>query len=86
MAIDNLLSGPQKDALAALNSLFTSYGIGSLAPKITEFLQNGYSADTIGLLLKETPDASSSAHVMSSSRRGFASSCPYALLACSASP
>lgn len=56
MAIDNLLSGPQKDALAALNSLFTSYGIGSLAPKITEFLQNGYSADTIGLLLRETPE------------------------------
>lgn len=56
MAIDNLLSGPQKDALAALNSLFQSYGIGTLAPKITEFLQNGYSADTISLLLRETPE------------------------------
>lgn len=56
MAIDNLLSGPNKDAFAALNALFSSYGIGSLGPKITEYLQNGYSADTVGLLLKETPE------------------------------
>jgi hypothetical protein len=56
MAIDNRLTGANKDAFLALNELFSSYGIGSLAPKITEFLLNGYSADTVGLLLKETPE------------------------------
>ena len=56
MAIDNRLTGANKDAFYALNELFSSYGIGSLGPKITEYLTNGYSADTIGLLLKETPE------------------------------
>ena len=54
--IDSMLAGAQKDALAALNSLFNSYGIGTLGPKIAEYLQNGYSADTISLLLRETPE------------------------------
>lgn len=56
MAIDNRLTGANKDALYGLNELFKSYGIGSLGPKIAEFLQNGYSADTISLLLRETPE------------------------------
>ena len=56
MAVDtSKFSGPQKDAFAALNSLFSSYGLGSLADTIAGYLKNGYSADTIQILLRETP-------------------------------
>lgn len=50
------LSGANRDAYIALNDLFTSYGLGTLAPKIFSYIQNGYSADTIALLLQETPE------------------------------
>lgn len=56
MAVDiSKFSGAQKDAFAALNSLFNSYGLGSLSSTIAGYLKNGYSADTIQLLLRETP-------------------------------
>lgn len=56
MAVDiSNFSGAQKDAFAALNSLFSSYGLGTLSDTIAGFLKNGYSADTIQLLLRETP-------------------------------
>ncbi|MEV4228130.1 hypothetical protein AB0J81_13720 [Streptomyces bobili] len=50
------LAGPQRDAFLALQSLFTSYGLGSLAGKIFEFIKAGYGADTIGLLLQDTAE------------------------------
>lgn len=50
------LEGPQRDAFAALSGLFASYGLSSLAPKIFEYIKNGYSADTISLLLQDTPE------------------------------
>lgn len=50
------LTGANRDAFIALNSLFTSYGLGSLAPKIFSYIQNGYSADTIALLLQDTQE------------------------------
>lgn len=50
------LTGANRDAFIALNSLFTSYGLGSLAPKIYSYITNGYSADTIALLLQDTPE------------------------------
>lgn len=50
------LTGASRDAFVALRDLFTSYGIGSLAPKIAEFIRNGYSADTIALLLQDTTE------------------------------
>lgn len=50
------LSGSQRDAFAALNNLFTSYGLGTLAPKIAQYIKNGYSADTISLLLQDTSE------------------------------
>lgn len=50
------LTGPQRDAFAALSAIFTQYGIGSLAPTIANFLKQGYSADTISLLLQDTPE------------------------------
>jgi hypothetical protein len=56
MAWQDELSGATRDAGAALVDLFTSYGLGTLAPKIIEFLQEGYSGDTIALLLQETTE------------------------------
>lgn len=50
------LTGANRDAFVALNALFTSYGLGSLAPKIFSYIQNGYSADTISLLLQDTQE------------------------------
>lgn len=50
------LQGANRDAYVALNALFTSYGLGTLAPKIFSYIQNGYSADTISLLLQQTPE------------------------------
>jgi hypothetical protein len=46
----------QRDAFAALSTLFDSYGLGSLAPKILTYLQQGFSSDTITVLLQETPE------------------------------
>lgn len=50
------LTGANRDAFVALNSLFTSFGLSTLAPKIFSYIQNGYSADTISLLLQESPE------------------------------
>lgn len=50
------LSGSERDAYVMLNNLFTSYGLSSLAPKIFSYIQNGYSADTISLLLQDTSE------------------------------
>lgn len=50
------LTGANRDAFIALNDLFTSYGLASLAPKIFSYIQNGYSADTISILLQDTQE------------------------------
>lgn len=50
------LSGTQRDAFAFLSQTFNSYGLGSLAPSILNFITQGYSPDTIALLLRETPE------------------------------
>lgn len=54
--LEERLTGDQRDAFQAINALFTQYGLGSLAPKIVQYLQNGYSADTISILLQDTPE------------------------------
>jgi hypothetical protein len=46
----------EADATAYLTKLFESYGLGTLAPKILEFVQKGYKSDTISLLLQDTPE------------------------------
>lgn len=51
---DKLLQGPNRDAFMALKSLFGTYGLGSLAGKIYDYVKQGYGADTIGLLLQDT--------------------------------
>jgi hypothetical protein len=48
--------GAERDAYAALKTLFDSYGLGSLAPVILKYLQNGFGSDTITVLLQQTPE------------------------------
>jgi hypothetical protein len=52
----NSLSGSNRDAFVALETLFTSYGLGSLVNNIFNFIKQGYSQDTITLLLQQTPE------------------------------
>lgn len=53
---DKLLTGTNRDAYLAVKSLFDSYGLGSLADKIYGYVKNGESADTISILLQDTPE------------------------------
>jgi hypothetical protein len=50
------MPGQERDAYAALTTLFNSYGLGTLAPKILGYLQNGYGSDTITILLQQTDE------------------------------
>lgn len=50
------LTDDQRDASVTLTNLFGGYGLGSLAPKIMDFLKQGYSADAIAVLLQQTPE------------------------------
>lgn len=50
------LTGASRDAFLALTNLFGNYGLDSLAGKIFDYIKNGYSADTIAILLQETPE------------------------------
>lgn len=53
---ETALRGEQRDAYIALKTLFDSYGLGTLAPKILEYVQQGYGADTITILLQRTDE------------------------------
>ena len=55
-AWEKKLSGPQRDAYAAITNLFKGYGLDSLSSKIFDYVKNGYSADTISMLLQETKE------------------------------
>lgn len=46
----------QRNASEYLTRLFDSYGLGSLAPKILEYVQQGYDTDTIALMLQDTAE------------------------------
>lgn len=50
------LTGANRDAAEALIALFTDYGLGSLAPQIVQMIQDGFSADTITIKLRETKE------------------------------
>lgn len=52
----DLLQGADRDAYLAVTNLFKSYGLESLAPKIYDYVKNGYSGDTISILLQDTPE------------------------------
>lgn len=49
------LTGPQRDAAGALISLFSQYGLQGLAGEVIKFIKQGFSSDTISLMLEETP-------------------------------
>jgi hypothetical protein len=53
---DKLLEGGNRDAYLAINALFKTYGLETLAPKIFEYVKNGYSSDTISVLLQDTAE------------------------------
>lgn len=53
---EKLLSGQNRDAYAALRSMFNQYGLGSLAGKIYDYAKKGYGADVISLLLQNTTE------------------------------
>lgn len=53
---EKLLEGDQRDAYAALRTMFDQYGLGTLAPKIYEYAKQGYGADVISLLLQDTSE------------------------------
>lgn len=53
---DKLLQGENRDAFMALQTIFNSYGLGSLAGRIYDFVKQGYGADTIAMLLQDTPE------------------------------
>jgi hypothetical protein len=44
----------QRNAYETLRRIFEGYGLGSLAPQILSFVQQGYGPDTISLMLQET--------------------------------
>jgi hypothetical protein len=44
------------DWISELSNTFTNFGLSSLVPKITEFIQQGFSYDTVTLRLQETPE------------------------------
>jgi hypothetical protein len=50
------LTGAQRDVATAVLSLFKQYGLDALAGKIVQFVQQGFSADTISVMLQETPE------------------------------
>lgn len=50
------LTGSDRDAAVALQNVFSQYGISSLAPRIVDFIKQGYSADTISILLQNTDE------------------------------
>ena len=56
MKLNSALTGEQRNAYEALKLVFDGYGLGSLAPTILEYVQQGYGADTISVLLQKTPE------------------------------
>jgi hypothetical protein len=50
------LTQQRVDWTEQLSILFKNYGLETLAPKIKEFVQQGYSQDTVTLKLQETPE------------------------------
>ena len=47
-------SQEQADAYTLLKAKFDSYGLGALVPQIIDFIKQGYSGDTIALMLRDT--------------------------------
>lgn len=50
------LAGSDRDAYAAILNTLQAFNLEGLAPTVLGFLQEGYSQDTISVLLPETPE------------------------------
>lgn len=50
------LSGADRDAYAAITNTLKAYGLESLAPTVLGYIKNGYSSETISVLLPDTPE------------------------------
>lgn len=50
------LEGDDRDAYAAIIGTLRAYNLEALAPTVFGFIQQGYSQDTISILLPETPE------------------------------
>lgn len=50
------LTGTQRDAAAGLIGLFSQYGLNTLAGRIIDMVKQGFSADTMSVMLEETPE------------------------------
>lgn len=48
------LTGPDRDAYTAITNTLRAYGLESLAPTVLGFIQQGYAAETINVLLQNT--------------------------------
>jgi len=56
-AIENArIQRERTDWVEQLRLMFANYGLESLAPKIQEYIQQGYSPDTVTLKLQDTPE------------------------------
>lgn len=56
-AIENArLERERTDWVEYTTQVFNNYGLGSLAPKIKEFVQQGFTPDTVTLKLQDTPE------------------------------
>ncbi len=50
------LKGADRDAATALIDLFSQYGLQTLAGKIIDYVKQGFSTDTMSVMLQETPE------------------------------
>lgn len=50
------LTGEQKNAATFVTNLFKEYGLETLAPKIIQYIREGYSSDTVAIMLQETAE------------------------------
>lgn len=50
------LHGKDRDAVVALTNLFESYGLGTLAPQIVDYVKAGYGPDVVTTLLTESKE------------------------------
>src|SRR5665647_2350025 len=62
------LEGANRDAYVAIVDTLKAYGLEMLAPAVLGFIQQGYSSDTVGILLQNT-DAYKTRFAANESRR-----------------
>jgi hypothetical protein len=62
------LEGADRDAFVAITEMLKAYGLETLAASVLGFIQQGYSSDTIGVLLQNT-DAYKQRFAANESRR-----------------